>query len=112
MEINELERLRVYLGDTQRAHGKLVYEAVVQAALEKGLAGATAFKGIMGFGGHHHIHTTKILQLSEDLPIVVEIIDIPANIDAFLPVLEGLVTQGLVTRDPVHCVLCKLAPVS
>ncbi len=101
MEFTPLERLRVYLGDAQRLHGKPVYECVVQLALEHCMAGTTVSKGFMGYGGHHHIHTAKILQLSEDLPIIVEILDSAEKIDAFVPLLADIVSQGLVTRESV-----------
>lgn len=102
MDFAPLERLRVYLGDIQQLHGQPVYELLVRAALEQGMAGATVSKGFMGYGGHLHIHTAKILQLSEDLPVVVEIIDTPEKIAAFIPLLGGMVNQGLVTREAVQ----------
>ena len=101
MEFTPLERLRVYLGDTQRLHGKPVYEHVVQLALEHCMAGATVSKGFMGYGGHQHIHTAKILQLSEDLPVIVEILDTSDKIAAFVPLLADIVSQGLITCEPV-----------
>ena len=107
MNFSPLERLRVYLGDTQHAQGKPVYELVVRLALDHCMAGATVSKGFMGYGGHLHIHTAKILQLSEDLPVVVEIVDTPEKIAAFLPLLEGVVSQGLVTRETVQGALYR-----
>jgi len=107
MDFTPLERLRVYLGDTQLLHGKPVYEIVVRTALEQCMAGATVSKGFMGYGGHLHIHTAKILQLSEDLPVVVEIVDTPEKIAAFVPLLTDIVSQGLVTRETVQGALFR-----
>lgn len=101
MDFSPLERVRVYLGDAQHLHGQPIYELVVRIALEHCMAGATVHRGFMGYGGHLHIHTAKILQLSEDLPVVVEIVDTPEKIAAFIPLLAGVVSQGLITREPV-----------
>ncbi|MGQ9692542.1 MAG: DUF190 domain-containing protein, partial [Thermaceae bacterium] len=93
----EAKLLRVFVGESDRWRGRPLYEAIVLEAKAKGLAGATVFKGFMGFGAHSRIHTAKILQLSEDLPVMVEIVDTPEKIEAFLPVLDGMVQEGLVT---------------
>ena len=94
--------LRIFLGESDRwEHGPL-YEAIVLKAREMQLAGATVLRGHMGFGHSSHIHTTKILRLSQDLPVVVEIVDSQAKIDAFLPVLDGMMTSGLVTIEKVQ----------
>ena len=77
--------LRIFIGESDRWHGKPAYEAIVLAAREAGIAGATVFKGAMGFGAHSRLHTMKILRLSEDLPIVIEIVDAPEKIEAFIP---------------------------
>ena len=91
--------LRVFIGESDRHQGKPLYEAIVLAAREHGLAGATVFRGMEGFGAHSRIHTTRILRLSEDLPIVVEIVDSEEKIQAFLPVLDGMVHEGLATVE-------------
>lgn len=91
--------LRVFIGESDRHQGKPLYEAIVLAAREHGLAGATVFRGMEGFGAHSRIHTTRILRLSEDLPIVVEIVDTEEKIQAFLPVLDGMVHEGLATVE-------------
>ncbi len=91
--------LRVFIGESDRHQGKPLYEAIVLAARERGLAGATVFRGMEGFGAHSRIHTTRILRLSEDLPIVIEIVDTAEKIQAFLPVLDGMVDEGLATVE-------------
>jgi uncharacterized protein len=94
--------LRVFFGEDDK-HGHLpLYEAVVLKAREMNLAGATVLRGPMGFGHSSHIHTTKILRLSQDLPIVVEIVDSQEKIDTFLPTLDGMMSSGLVTIEKVQ----------
>ncbi len=102
-EINgTAKRVRVYIGESDRWKGQALYTAIVQAARAAGLAGATALRGIEGFGAASTIHTARILRLSEDLPIIVEIVDIPERLDAFLPDLLAMVGGGLVTVDEVQ----------
>jgi len=96
--------LRVFIGESDRWHGKPLYEAIVLAARERGLAGATVLRGPMGFGANSHIHTAKILRLSEDLPIVIEIVDLEDKINEFLPLLDEMVAEGLITVSAVHVV--------
>jgi PII-like signaling protein len=91
--------LRVFIGESDRWGGLPLYETIVQEARKHGLAGATVFRGFEGFGAHSRIHTTKILQLSQDLPIVIEIVDAEDKIQAFLPVLEEMVKEGLATIE-------------
>ncbi len=94
--------LRVFCGEDDR-HGSVpLYEAIVLKAREMGLAGATLLRGAMGFGRSSHLHTTKILRLSQDLPIVIEIADASEKIDAFLPVLDQMMGSGLVTLEKVQ----------
>jgi hypothetical protein len=91
--------LRIFFGENDR-HGHLPrYEAIVLKAREMHLAGATVLRGAMGFGHSSHIHTSKILRLSNDLPLVVEIVDSKEKIDAFIEVLDGMMTSGLVTLE-------------
>ena len=99
--------LRVFLGQADRYEGRPLYEAIVLEARRRGLSGATVLKGFMGFGAHSRIHTAKILQLSEDLPVVVEIVDTEEKIQAFLPVLDGMVREGLVTLEKVRVLLYR-----
>jgi PII-like signaling protein len=100
----EAKLLRIFVGESDRHGGRPLYEAIVLEAKRQGLAGATVFKGFMGFGAHSRIHTAKILQLSEDLPVMIEIVDTEEKIRAFLPVLEGMVKEGLVTLEKVEVI--------
>lgn len=95
----EGQLLRIFVGESDRWGSLPLYEAIVQEARQRGLAGATVFQGFEGFGAHSRIHTTRILRLSEDLPIVVEIVDTEDKIQAFLPVLDGMVKEGLATVE-------------
>jgi uncharacterized protein len=94
--------LRIFIGESDRWHGKPLYEAIILKAREMGIAGATMMRGLMGFGAASRIHTAKILRLSEDLPIVVEIVDSADKIDALLPVIEEMVEEGLITLEKVR----------
>jgi PII-like signaling protein len=94
--------LRIFIGESDRWHGKLLYEAIVLAAREHGLAGATVLRGPMGFGANSHIHTAKVLRLSEDLPMVIEIVDTEDKIHQFLPILHEMVAEGLITLEDVQ----------
>jgi PII-like signaling protein len=96
--------LRIFIGESDRWHGRPLYQAIVERAREEGLAGATAVRGIEGFGAKSHLHTARILRLSEDLPVVIEIVDTAERIDALLPLLDEMVEDGLVTIEPVHIV--------
>lgn len=93
--------LRIFLGESDRWQHKPLYEAIVLAAREAHLAGATVLRGPMGFGKASRLHTAKILRLSEDLPLVIEIVDSEENINAFLPTLEKMMGGGLVTLERV-----------
>jgi PII-like signaling protein len=97
--------LRVFIGENDRHGVKPLYEAIVLAARERGLAGATVLRGPMGYGVSSRLHTAKILRLSEDLPLVIEIVDSKDRIEAFLPVLETMMTaSGLVTLEKVQVI--------
>jgi hypothetical protein len=96
--------LRIFVGENDRADGRPLYEAIVLKARERQLAGATVLRGPMGFGRSSHLHTTKILRLSEDLPFIVEIVDSEENINAFLPELERIMGSGLVTLEKVQVI--------
>jgi PII-like signaling protein len=96
--------LRVFVGESDK-HGHIpLYEAIVQRARKAGLAGATVLRGLMGFGRHSIVHTSKILRLSEDLPMVVEIVDSLQKIEAFLPTLDTMISDGLVTLEKVRVI--------
>ena len=97
----EGQLLRIFIGESDKYEGKPLYEWLVIKAKEHGLAGATVLRGLMGFGANSRIHTAKILRLSLDLPIVVEIVDTPEKIKAFLSCFEAVVKEGLVTLENV-----------
>ncbi len=101
---SEAELLRIFIGDSDKHHGRPLYEAIVEEARKHGLAGATVLRATIGFGANSRIHTAKILRLSEDLPMVVEIVDTPEKIADFLPVLDGLMDEGLVTLERVRVI--------
>ena len=96
--------LRIFIGESDKVGHKPLYEVIVLKAREAGLAGATVLRGVMGFGKHSILHTAKILRLSEDLPMVVEIVDSLEKIEAFLPTLDGLIGDGLVTLESVKVI--------
>jgi len=94
--------LRIFIGENDKDDGRPLYESIVLKAREIHLAGATVIRGPMGYGHSSRLHTTKILRLSEDLPLVIEIVDSEAKINAFLPVLDGIMASGLVTIEKVR----------
>jgi PII-like signaling protein len=94
-------QLRIYLGENDKFEGRPLYEAIVMKARELHLAGATVLRGPMGFGHSSRLHTSKILRLSADLPLVIEIVDDQEKINGLLPVLDGMMGSGLVTIEPV-----------
>ncbi|MER3482411.1 MAG: hypothetical protein C4332_03925 [Meiothermus sp.] len=100
----EAKLLRIFIGESDKWQGKPLHEAIVAEAKKAGLAGVTVFKGFMGFGAHSRIHSAKILQLSEDLPVLLEIVDTEDKIQAFLPVLDTMVGEGLVTMEKVQVI--------
>jgi len=99
--------LRVFIGEGDRWHGRPLHEAIIEEARRRGLAGATAWKGFSGFGAHSRLHTTKILRLSQDLPVVIEIVDAEEKIAEFLPILEEMVAEGLVTVERAEVILYR-----
>lgn len=96
--------LRIFVGESDKQGHHPLYEAIVLKAREMGLAGATVTRGVMGFGKHSTIHTAKILRLSEDLPMIVEIADSLENIERFLPTLDEMIKDGLVTLEKVRVI--------
>jgi PII-like signaling protein len=96
--------LRIFLGESDRHEHRPLYEAIVIKAREAGLAGATVLRGPMGFGKSSHLHTAKILRLSMDLPIVIEMVDTEEKINAFLPLLDSIMGGGLVTLEKVKVI--------
>jgi len=96
--------LRIYLGEQDKWQHAPLYEAIVLKARQMGLAGATVLRGPMGFGAHSHLHTAKILRLSEDLPVLIEIVDKEDKINAFLPELDKMVGDCLITLEKVRVI--------
>ncbi|NOX90101.1 MAG: DUF190 domain-containing protein [Calditrichaeota bacterium] len=93
--------LRIFIGEDDKYEGKPLYEWIVLKAREHCLAGATVVRGLEGFGARSRIHTTKFLRLSEDLPIIIEIVDTLEKIEAFLPVVDSAISEGLATIEKV-----------
>ena len=96
--------LRIFIGETDKHHGQPLYEVIVEEAKRRGMAGATVVRGFLGFGANSRIHTAKILRLSEDLPVVIELVDAEERIEAFLPHLDELITEGLITLEKVRVI--------
>lgn len=107
-EIGKL--LRIFIGESDKWHHQPLFEAIVLKARELGLAGATVLRGSMGYGATSHLHTTKILRLSDDLPIVIEIVDNEANINKLLPLLDEMVMEGMVTLENVQVLKYRANP--
>jgi uncharacterized protein len=99
--------LRIFIGEADRWHGAPLYQAIVEEARKQGLAGATVWKGFVGFGAHSRLHTATVLRLSTDLPVVIEIVDSAEKVEAFLPHLDGMVKEGLVTVERVEVILYR-----
>lgn len=96
--------LRIFIGESDHWQGKPLYEAIVMKARELHVAGATVIRGPMGFGAHSRLHTTKILRLSEDLPMIIEIVDAKEKIDELMPHVDEMVREGLVTLERVQVI--------
>ncbi|MHB1533628.1 MAG: DUF190 domain-containing protein [Acidimicrobiales bacterium] len=103
------KRLTVFVGEYDRYHRRSLAGAIMERAREEGLAGATMLRGIEGFGATGRLHTTRLLSASDDLPVVIEIVDRAQRIDAFLPILDEMITEGLVTIEEVQ-VQAHLSP--
>ncbi|PIV81695.1 hypothetical protein COW53_02980 [bacterium CG17_big_fil_post_rev_8_21_14_2_50_64_8] len=102
--------LRIFIGEGDKAEGRPLYQLLVEKARAQGLAGATVLRGFLGFGGSSRVHTAKILRLSEDLPMVVEIVDTEEKIQKFLPQLDELITEGLVTLEKARVITYRARP--
>jgi uncharacterized protein len=96
--------LRIFIGESDKWHGRPLYETIVLKARELHLAGATVLRGPMGFGAHSRLHTAKIMRLSEDLPMVIEIVDSKEKIDELMPYIDEMVQEGLVTLERVQVI--------
>jgi PII-like signaling protein len=99
--------LRIFIGETDKYEGRPLYKAIVEKARQRGMAGATVMRGILGFGANSRIHTSQILRLSEDLPLVIEIVDSEERINAFLPELDTMISEGLVTLEKARVITCR-----
>jgi len=99
---NDGSLLRLFIGESDRHAGMLLYEWIVRTAREHGLAGATVLRGLEGFGARSRVRTAKLLELSTDLPIIVEIVDTPEKIEAFLPIVDNAISAGLATVERVQ----------
>lgn len=97
-------RVRIYIGTSDQWHGKPLYAAIVQEARKRGLAGATVARGIMGYGAHSAIHEPHLFSLSSDLPVVIELVDGEEKIRAFLPLLDEMVKEGMITTSEVEII--------
>lgn len=101
---SQAKRLRIYIGESDRYQGKALFHAIVEKAKQLDLAGATVLRGIMGYGANSRIHAANILDLSSDLPIMIELIDSEEYIAKLLPWLESVVSEGMVTMDDVEVI--------
>jgi PII-like signaling protein len=102
--------VRIYLGESDKWHGRPLYQAILERLRERGMAGATVLRGIEGFGAKQHLHSTRILSLSEDLPILVEVVDTEEKIQAILPELDEMVGDGLITLEKVTVIAYRATP--
>jgi len=103
----EGQLLRVFIGESDHWQGRPLHEAILLAAREQGLAGATVVRGLAGFGATSLIHTVKVLRLSEDLPMVIEIVDKPDRIEKFVRMLDAMITDGMVTLEKVNVLMYR-----
>lgn len=94
--------LRIFIGESDRHQGKLLHEWIVWKAKEAGLAGATVMRGMMGFGAHSRLHTFKIERLSQDLPVIIEIVDTREKLEEFLKLIDGEIEEGMATLEQVQ----------
>jgi hypothetical protein len=102
--------LRIFIGESDKHGRKPLYQAIVEMLREEGMAGATVLRGIEGFGATSHLHTARILRLSEDLPIVIEVADTAERIEAIMPRIDEMVTEGMVTLEQVEVVSYRAQP--
>lgn len=96
--------LRIYLGESDQWHGRPLYQAIVERLRERGLAGATVLRGIEGFGAKQHLHTTRLLSLSSDLPVLIEAVDSEEKIRAIIPEMDEMLGDGLITLEKVEVI--------
>lgn len=101
--------MRIHIGESDKWHGRLLYEAIVEMLRKEGLSGVTVLRGVGGYGGSSVYHTDKLLRLSQDLPIILEVIESPERIDQILPRLDEMVEGGLITLEKVRVILYRAA---
>ncbi|MDD5328099.1 MAG: DUF190 domain-containing protein [Phycisphaerae bacterium] len=101
---SEAKLLRIFIGEADKFGGKPLFEAIVNLARKQGMAGATVLRGLMGFGADSRMHSANILRLSEDLPIVIEIVDSAEKIESFLPLFDNMIKEGMVTLEKVDVI--------
>ena len=106
----EAKLLRIFIGESDKHNGRPLYEVIVEMARHQGMAGATVLRGVLGFGADSRMHSAKILRLSEDLPIVIEIVDKPERIETLLPLIDPLIEEGLVTLEKVQVIAYRHSP--
>jgi PII-like signaling protein len=109
---SEGKLLRIFIGEQDKWNGKPLFEEIVLLARKEKMAGATVLKGILGFGCKSHMHTAHLLRLSEDLPMIIEIVDSKEKITGFLPHLDAMVKEGLITLERAHIVMYRAEPVA
>ncbi len=102
--------VRIYLGESDTWHGRPLYQAIVERLRQGGMAGATVLRGIEGFGAKQHLHSTRILSLSEDLPILIEVVDTEEKIQGVLPELDEMLGDGLITIEKVTVIAYRASP--
>ncbi len=110
MELSQCSLLRIFVSENDRSGSRPVFEQIIGDAKKHGLAGVTVIRGLEGYGAASHMHTAKVLRLASNLPIIIEIVDDAAKIDAFLPVLDEIMTEGLVTVENVKARTYKKTP--
>ena len=99
--------MRIYVGESDRWHGKLLYEAIIQLFRQEGIGGATVLRGVGGYGSSSRYHTDKILRLSQDLPIIIEVVEYSERIEKLLPRLDEMVDGGMITLEKAHVILYR-----
>ena len=104
MKQEEMVLMRIFIGESDRYQKKLLYEALVELFRDEGVAGATVIKGAMGYGSKNKVHSDRILRLSSDLPVVVEVVDSEEKINAVLPLIEGMFQGGLITLEKARVI--------
>lgn len=105
--LTEARLLRVFIGESDKFEGRPLYQVIVERARRRELAGATVLRGYLGFGANSRIHSARVLRLSEDLPMVIEIVDEPERINAFVGELDEIIGEGLVTLEKVEVILYR-----